>query len=269
MKIPLPIVAVVSDVLANRFTHSRIDYFIGVAGLEGDQPSANKQEKVRFWLTRANADCPDPLAILGKVINEMMESNVDVQRLGQEFQDSLEKDRARIYEVLGEHGLMYVKGGRVVPTGVTAVSKTIEDLIKAHDLSGLQTEFERISANVESDPAAAVTASCALMESLFKVYITEENLDMPSDQSLGPLWKVVRGHLNLEPDKLQQDDVRKVLSGIASIVDGIGALRTHKGSAHGHKTHTYKVKPRHARLCSHAAFTLATFIIETWEERRR
>jgi hypothetical protein len=69
-----------------------------------------------------------------------------------------------------------------------------------------------------------------------------------------------------EPEKMQEDDVRKVLLGLGSIVDGIGALRTHKGSAHGHEK-SYKLKPRHARLTSHAAFTLAVFIIETWEQR--
>jgi len=157
----------------------------------------------------------------------------------------LEKDRARVQKVLGEQGLTYIKGGRVVVSGVTEVSKSIEEHIKAHDLSGLQAEFDRIYANVESDPAA----------------------EMPSDKSLSPLWKFVRGHLKLEPDKLQDEDVRKVLVGLGSIVDGIGAFRTHKGSAHGHEK-TYKVSPRHARLTAHSAFTLAAFVLETWIERR-
>jgi len=263
MKIPAPVIAVISDVLAERYTHSRIDYFIGAAGLEGDRPSANKIDKVREWLRRANTGgYDDPLAILGKLVTELME--VDFESV--EAQAALEKDRARVRKILAEQGLTYVKGGRVVVSGVTEVSKTIEEHIKAHDLSGLQSEFDRIYANVESDPAAAVTASCALLESLFKVYITQEKLEMPSDKSLGPLWKVVRGHLKLEPDKLQDEDVRKVLVGLGSIVDGIGALRTHKGSAHGHEK-TYKVLPRHARLTAHSAFTLAAFVLETWNER--
>jgi hypothetical protein len=41
---------------------------------------------------------------------------------------------------------------------------------------GLRTEFDRIRENEESDPAAAVTASCALLEALFKTYIEEEKL---------------------------------------------------------------------------------------------
>lgn len=264
VKIPVPVIAVVSDLLATRYTHSRIDYFMEAAGLEGDAPMGNKVDKTRSWLKRANSDeYPDPLAILGKVITELME----VDTIGYASEVDLTEERAKVQRVLGAHGLTYVKGGRVVPGGVTAVSKTIEELIKTHDLSGLQAEFDRIYANVESDPAAAVTASCALLESLFKVYITEEKLEMPSDKSLSPLWKVVRGHLKLEPDKTQEDDVRKVLVGLGAIVDGIGALRTHKGSAHGHEERTYKLLPRHARLTSHSAFTLAVFILEAWEQR--
>jgi hypothetical protein len=43
----------------------------------------------------------------------------------------------------------------------------LQDIIRARDLSGFQTEFNRIYENLEADPSAAVTASCALLESLF------------------------------------------------------------------------------------------------------
>ena len=130
-----------------------------------------------------------------------------------------------------------------------------------------RTEFDRIYKNVESDPASAVTASCALLESLFKTYIEEENLDMPSDQSIRPLWRVIRADLKLDPAALQDEDLRTALTGLAAIVEGIGALRTHKGSAHGHGKTVYKLKPRHARLAAHASFTLASFVLEAWGER--
>jgi hypothetical protein len=74
VKIPVPVIAVVSDLLATRYTHSRIDYFMGAAGLEGDAPIGNKVDKTRSWLKRANHDDhADPLAILEKVITELME----------------------------------------------------------------------------------------------------------------------------------------------------------------------------------------------------
>ena len=225
----------------------------------------NKLDKVRFWLKCAN-DGEEPLAKLGVFITELME--VDYSGFGmEEAQALLERDRNRVRESLAKHNLSYLKGGRIVVTGVQAVAKTVEDFVKAHDMSGVHAEFDRITANVEADPPAAVTAACALLESLFKVYISEEKLEMPSDKSLGPLWRVVRNHLRLEPDKSQEDDIRKVLTGLGAVVDGIGALRTHEGSAHGREERSDKIEPRHARLASHAAFTITAFIMETWNKR--
>src|SRR5208282_4118763 len=97
----------------------------------------------------------------------------------------------RVNKVLGEHDLTYVKGGYIVTAGATVVGRGLQDIIHARDLPGLQIEFNRIYANVESDPASAVTAWCALLESLFKTYIEEEKLAMPSEQSIKPLWKVI------------------------------------------------------------------------------
>ena len=190
MKIPIPVIALVADVVSNRFTHSRIANFADAAGIinsYGDL-SGNKLDMVRFWMKCANEDS-EPLAKLGVFIVELME--VDYSGFRQEeAQASLEKDRSRVRESLAKHGLTYLKDGKIVVTGVQAVSKTIENFIKTRDLSGVHAEFDRISANVEADPPAAVTASCALLESLFKAYISDEELEMPSDKSLGPLWKV-------------------------------------------------------------------------------
>jgi hypothetical protein len=109
-------------------------------------------------------------------------------------------------------------------------------------------EFRRALENVEKDPPATLTAASSILESLFKVYIEDEGLLMPSDKSIMPLWKVVKEHLGLDPKNLEDDDLRKILQGLVSIVDGIGSARTHAGSAHGRGRKTYAVQPRHARL---------------------
>jgi len=109
------------------------------------------------------------------------------------------------------------------------------------------------------------------LESLFKTYIEDNKLDMPSEESIKPLWKVVRKDLKLDPAIVEDDDVKTILTGLAAIVEGTGSLRTHKGSAHGRggKTTMYGLKPRHARLAAHAAFTLASYILERWGECSR
>jgi hypothetical protein len=262
-RIPVPVIAIVSDVLATRYSHSRIDYFMEAAGIECDSPPGNKVDKTRAWFRFANESKPDPLATLGKVITELMEANTS----GYASDTDLDPEREKVNKVLSEHGLSYMKGGYITTIGSTAVSRTLQDIINARDLPGLQTEFDRSLDNVESDPASAVTASCALLESLFKNYIEKENLEMPSDKSVKPLWKVIRADLKFDPAATQDADLKTILSGLAAIVEGTGSLRTHKGSAHGHGRTVYKLKPRHARLAVHAAFTLASFVLEAWDER--
>lgn len=234
------------------------------AGIEGEiAPGMNKVDKTRAWLKVANDKCADPLAALGTVLAELME----VDTAGYGVQTDLSEDRQKIHNALGAHGLSYFRGGLITALGATAVSRTIEEIIRERDLAGLQTEFDRIFRNVESDPATTVTASCALLESLFKTYIEDENLQMPADQSIRPLWKIIRADLNFDPGTTHDPDLKTVLSGLIGIVEGIGALRTHKGSAHGQAKATYKLKPRHARLAAHASFTIANFVLETWGER--
>ena len=79
----------------------------------------------------------------------------------------------------------------------------------------------------------------------------------------------MRNHLNLNATDVQDENLRKILSGMSSLVDGIAGLRTRRGSAHGHDLRkSYRIEARHARLASHAAFTLAMFFLETVETRK-
>jgi hypothetical protein len=258
------VIAVISDVLATRYTHDRINYFMSAAGIECAGPFGNKVDKARTYLRAANEKNSDPLAALGKAVTELMEVNSS----GYASEVSLEVERDKVNEILATYGLAYVKGGYIHSIGGTAMSRTLLDIIRERDLVGLQTEFDRIYENVESDPAAAITAACALLESLFKNYIETNGLGMPTEQSIKPLWKATRKGLNLDPAVVNDEDLKTILSGLAAIVEGIGSLRTHKGSAHGRGKVTYRLKPRHARLAAHAAFTLASFVLESWSEHK-
>jgi hypothetical protein len=120
---------------------------------------------------------------------------------------------------------------------------------------------------VQSDPEASLTAACAIVESLCQIYIEEHNLPKPTKETIKDLWKVVASDLGFDPASIEDDDLRRVLSGLSSIIDGLGSIRTHAGSAHGRGKARYKVKPRHARLVIHAAHTISTFLIETWQSK--
>jgi hypothetical protein len=58
-------------------------------------------------------------------------------------------------------------------------------------------------------------------------------------------------------DPLIADDVRKILNGLATIVEGIGALGTDGGDAHASESGYARVDSRIASLAIHAASRVA------------
>ena len=262
--LPVPVCSIVGDVLGSYVAyHKPLERTFYEAGATGEVPPGNCVIKCQTWLKRLHEEVPDPPAVLGKVIEEFME--VDNSYRAEDQQTG----RKKIIEVLGRFGLSYHTGGLVLGAATALPTKSLKQVLKDRDLTGVDKEFERALANVEKDPPASITAACSILESLFKVYIEDNGIDMPSDQSLKPLWKTASKHLGLDPAAIEDDDVRKVLSGLNSVVDGIGSLRTHTGSAHGYGRRAYRLQARHARLAIHASHTLVGFFIETWDERKR
>lgn len=62
--------------------------------------------------------------------------------------------------------------------------------------------------------------------------------DLPKTNDLMNLYKAVRKPLGLTPNKSNfpseiSNDVLKIFGGLTTVVEGVGALRTHGGDAHG------------------------------------
>lgn len=266
-RIPAPVIALAAEALANANTHTGLNQLFYAAGAPGEPPVGNKVAKCQQWLVACNkASGVDPLAVLGGVLEHFMESEIDY--LSDDMQQQRLAERGKIERAMQKYSLSYAIGGRVIPQGVTANTKSLYELVRARDIGAIQREVERGLETVSSDPPATLTAACAIVESACKVYIEDENLPMPAEQTIGKLWNVVKRHIRLDAASYEDEDMRKVLGGLASIVDGIGAFRTRAGSAHGRGRNAYRVAPRHAVLAMGAAHSLVLFLMETWEDRR-
>lgn len=264
LKIPTPVIGVVGDVLGcHYYSHTRLNTLFMEHGAPGESPQGNCVTKCTEWLKRCNADAQvDALLVLGGVIEDFMEFEI-----GNHGPDDWKRDRDRVTKVLTKNGLSYLPGGRIVASGTAPSAMSIREILRSKDLGGVEAEFRRALDSVASDPPAAVTAACALLESLCKAYIEDEGFSMPPKQTLKPLWKAVSDHLGFDPAQLADDDLKRILSGLTSLVDGIASLRTHAGSAHGRGRKAYRIEPRHARLAINGAHALALFVLETWEKQ--
>jgi hypothetical protein len=269
-RIPVQVIGEVAEAFDRFYTHATLDTLFMRAGAPGEPPGGNKLVKVGEWLRRIDADPDvDALGILGRLLEDYMEKRPPYHvESDAEALKRWEVPRKRIQEALARHGLSYQSGGKIIGGALFAPSKSLADLIRARDLPAVNAEFERAHANVAADPPAAVTAACAILEATCRAYIAEEKLTMPADQSLHPLWKTVQGHLGLDPSQVQDNDLKRLLGSLTSVVGAIGAFRTHAGSAHGRGPEPIPIEPRHARLALHAAHTVVTFILETWTARK-
>jgi hypothetical protein len=263
--IPSPLISLVADILSRNETHASMESRFHYADAPGEPPEGSKHVKALEWLRRVNKteEC-DPLSVLGKLIEDVMERGADLSFLPN---DQLREDRERLSSTLATYQLKYMNGGHVVHA-LGEPSRSLEQMIRGRDGAALDAEFARAASSVLASPRDAVSAASNILESLFKIYIEDEALEIPQKQDLKSLWSTVRRHLGFDPGSLEDTDLKTILSGLFSVVEGIGALRTHASSAHGAGRRVYRLEPRHARLAVHAAHTVAVFILESWARKQ-
>jgi len=262
MQIPKPVISEIASIFNEFYTHSVIDSIFLHADAPGEAPTGNRQHKTTEWLLRCNGDGIESLKILGKILEKYMET-VDVNPFSNE--NSFFVRRQKLQDTLTKYGLKYIQGGIVCQIGISSASQSLEQLLKTKNIPAIETEFKRALDEIENDPPASLTAACSIVESFCRVYIEEKKLNAPREVTIKPLWAIVAKDLGFDPRQLADDDLKRILGGLSSIVDGVGALRTHAGSAHGRGKNEYTIQPRHARLAVHAAHTLVLFALETWD----
>jgi len=231
------------------------------SGAPGEVPEGNCEKKCSSWLKRCNDDSScDAFAVLGEVIQSYMEKDPNSYGASK----NIKAGQDRIKKALAKNQLSYQINGQIVLAGSHPTTKTLSDFLKSGDFASVEDEFKRALAHINTDPHASITAACSIIEALCKTYIETFNLVMPGKQSVTPLWKVVKQHLSLNVDRNIEEDQNRILTGLSSVVDGVGALRTHIGSAHGRGKEPPKIKVSEARLAVNSSHTLVTYIMERW-----
>ena len=265
--LPRPIAAVVGSILGSYYYHHQtIETLFYESGASGNPPEGTCENKITHWLLRESEQSgPAVFSLLGKVLEEFMEADDITRNLG----ESKDEEQARVRDILARYGFEYGLGGRIFGAGLSAPSKALDEILAQRQIPEIEAEFYRAIRLVGSDPPAAVTAASAILEAFCKLYIEEEQLRVPKHQTLMPLWNVVSRHLGIVPTPQFEQDIKKILSGLLSTVDGIACLRTHEGSAHGRSKKPYRIGARHARLAVHSAHTLTLFALETWDARNQ
>jgi hypothetical protein len=246
-------------------THAELHDFFGEYGIVvADAPSIPK--KIRATIERLNttvAEHPVLKKLLAQVADPRYYAVEQHEPSIQFLNVALRPDGMEIRLV----GDSY----RLLTTGVNAVAASaLASKADALDLVSVQADFERAVSKADDDPAEAITAACSTVESVCKCILDEMSLPHPTNKDIKGLVGEVAKHLKLSPGrddlpKEWEQDIRQILSGLFNVAGGIGALRTHAGSAHGKGKKAVPADARIARLAVHAASTISLFFIETWQ----
>jgi hypothetical protein len=185
-----------------------------------------------------------------------------------------------VMEYLNRHfafdGLRLDRVGHTVRLVATATgSQAVESLSAMTadiDFDTAKRDLDRALRAADDDPEMAVTAACAVIESVCRSILVELDVPLPAKHDIAGLYRAVREPLGLSPTKegLSAEivsDVKAVLSGLVTAVQSIGSLRTHVGGAHGKERGFRRIDARIAKLAIHSASAVALFLIETWQLR--
>ena len=136
----------------------------------------------------------------------------------------------------------------------------------------VQQHLERISANIERDPAAAIGSCKELVESVCRFILDDYGVEHAPGDDLLALYKKTANALKLNreavPDSAKGSaSAQRVLQNLATAVQSLAELRNELGIGHG-RTKTSPAFARHARLAFNSSRAVVEFLLETWHVRK-
>ena len=120
-----------------------------------------------------------------------------------------------------------------------------------------------------TDPEGAITTARTLLESVCKHILDETSTPYQDTEDLPKLYSLVASQLNLSPRQHAEQVFKQILGSCQSVVEGLGALRNRLSDAHGKGKSGIRPAPRHAELAVNLAGTMAVFLLETWEAKKK
>lgn len=155
-----------------------------------------------------------------------------------------------------------------IDTNVHEVLEDFESFLEKKDLPELSEGFKKSRGYINTKPDESITESSSYVETVCKYILNTLNAELPKKQEMTSHINACLKCLNLSPDPTARKDVKQIVSGLRSIAQGIGSLRTHHGSAHGKIPGEYKINSSYAKLACNASVVLTYFLLEKLEEKK-
>jgi hypothetical protein len=111
----------------------------------------------------------------------------------------------------------------------------------------------------------ALTQARTLLEEIFCYVLEKKNIKPAAAGKIGDLYKQVREAYNMHTDDNMDKRVKKLLSGLNTIVDAIAEMRNQISDAHGQGEKRISIRDYHAQLAVNSAITISEFILSVYK----
>lgn len=240
-------------------THADLDRVFDYCDLPVEELSGSKYDRVHAALVQVPEETlPTLLHGLVDLLTEGGIFDADSQWAAEETIVSTADKRLRPFGLhLSLTGVL--SGGPASPVASAALSS----------LPDIHDHIKRIALAIDStDSALLLGSSKELLETTSKFILAE--LDRVAPSAFPALISDALMAVGLHPKSVNvegdlADATRRILGGLLQIGNGVNDLRNAHGTGHG-RVNAAKLSVRHARLAAGAATTLATLMIETYED---
>ncbi len=151
--------------------------------------------------------------------------------------------------------------------GGSPVEDLVAEGVRKLSADSVNVDWRKALDRRSTDPEGAVTAARSLLESVCKTILDDLGEAYGSKDDLPSLYRKTAEVLNLAPSDHAERELKRILGGCTTVVEGLGSLRNLGGDAHGRGRTSYRLAPRHAALAVNLAGSTALFLTETFEER--
>jgi hypothetical protein len=188
------------------------------------------------------------------------------------WQEQRKKEVEQLIYFLQRDGFQWVDGRIVAGAWVPSLA-SIMNKAAVFDAKHMADQIQRMESAVDSDPSLAIGTAKELIETCCKTILSERGKPVTGTPDVSTLTKETLKELKLIPEGIHEatrgaDVIKRLLSNLGTIGNGLAELRGLYGTGHGKHGRTTGLGARHAKLAVGAAATLTVFLFETHEETK-
>ena len=224
-----------------------------------------------FYDSRFNLiSSPDEefLRFLCEMLHPAVQSQTEeVHRILFLINEHLVKEGWELQEQIQISGRPIYAATRVLEAN-THAAETAKVVVQTIGAEYVSRQVTRMQAALNSEPDVAIGTAKEFVEAVCKTILTERDIAYDPNEKMPRLVKNVASALELIPKGIEgearvNETVKRLLSNLSTVSDGLAELRNLHGTGHGKAASTEGLELRHARLAVGAAATLATFLFES------